>query len=587
MVKRWYEREIKNGAREKLAEKIVANAAKKVLVEIVEEIKKKFVVSIEGDEFTFLTPKDEWTVPIDEVVENAICKFYNSEMTDKDYDEMCETIVKHQYEQHKEELDEMDAKIDKIMQEHYNKVHSEKKSKRKEDNKNMDRLQFLVDVLNRNGYDLEWNGKKLVNKTGEKKETYPSVKKATEFLEKAVQDTLGLEITIDVTGAPRCSYRDSKYQFSRDSSVVKDWEEEQRNEWLKGEEETRKSDEELTELAQKLMDFDGEHYLYSGYKYNLQINPACFYLNKVVYNVQLRNEQRMVTLRSLVSMVKNEKINLNHAIQRHSEQWSKEQENALIDSLMKAIVLPPIILSNDGETVWCLDGKQRLSTLLKFYYEGLKVNLDGMKITYEDLEQEKKDFLDNTNINMITYYDLTDEQTALLFTRLNNGTALSGDQKLRGIESLEVLSTVKEILSHSFFEKVNFTKGQLRKSEDETVILQTMMLLAEDFEIKNFSFKEVQRFVEETDVETIKELAARITTNLDILDGIIEEKQKNLKKINLPMIIANARDDENWKNNILDFLENYESKEDYKVFCMGSTSQKQMVEGRNNFFKNL
>ena len=126
-IKKVYDKEVKNGIYEKMAEKIVADASKKVLVEIVEEIGKQYVVSIKGDKFTFLTPRDEWIVPIDEVVENAISKLYNSKMTDKDYDEMCETIVKHQYEEHKDELDEMDAKIDKIMQEHYNKVHSEKK----------------------------------------------------------------------------------------------------------------------------------------------------------------------------------------------------------------------------------------------------------------------------------------------------------------------------------------------------------------------------------------------------------------------------------------------------------------------------
>lgn len=525
-----------------------------------------YSVAIDGDEFIYRDESGLHRVPINDDVKNMVKRLYDKKVKEGAYEKLAAEIV-------------ADAS---------KKVEEEKKSKRKENNKNMDRLQFLVDVLNRNGYDLDWNSKKLVYRTGEKKETYPSAKKATEFLEKEVKNTLGLEIQIDTNGNDVfCSYRDSRYQFNRDSILKKDWDEEEKNEWLKGEEATRKSDEELTELAQKLMDFDGEHYLYSGYKFNLVLENSSFRLKKIIYNVQLKNEQRMVTLRSLINMVKNGKINLNHAIQRHSSQWSKEQESALVDSLMKAIVLPPIILSDDGETIWCLDGKQRLSTLLKFYFEGLKITLDGMKITYEDLEQEKKDFLDNTNINLITYYNLNDEQTALLFTRLNNGTALSGDQKLRGIESLEVLSTVKEILSHSFFEKVNFTKGQLRKSEDETVILQTMMLLSEDFEIKNFSFKEVQRFVEETDVETIKELAARITTNLDILDGIIEEKQKNLKKINLPMIIANARDDVNWKNNILDFLENYETKEDYKVFCQGSTSQREMVMGRLDYFKNF
>jgi hypothetical protein len=419
---------------------------------------------------------------------------------------------------------------------------------------------FMVDVLNRNGFDLNWNGKKLITDN----ETITRKKKVEEFLKSGFETLFGNDL-IDVWFTEKevmCLYRKKD-----DDSWV-----------------TKKTNEDLFEIAKRIVPFDGQYFIYDGKKCIFNTTDCGFVIEKPTYGVQLSNSQKMITLKSLVNMVKNNKINLNHPVQRLSDQWNKDQESDLIDSVFQAIILPPIILSEDSDNIWVLDGKQRLSTLYKFYYEGLKVVLNGEKITYESLPEEYQEFLDNTNINVITYYDSSDEQTSLLFTRLNNGTVLSGDQKLRGIESLDVLSNIKEILSHSFFEKVNFTKGQLKKSEDETVILQTMMILS-GFEYKNFSFKEIQRFLKETDKDTILGLKDTIIHNLDILDGFIEERHKNLKKINLPMILSTVKDTEDYKNLVIDFLENYDTKEEYRIHCMGATSQREHVEGRLNYFR--
>ena len=81
------------------------------------------------------------------------------------------------------------------------------------------------------------------------------------------------------------------------------------------------------------------------------------------------------------------------------------------------------------------------------------------------------------------------------------------------------------------------------------------------------------------------ELKDTIIHNLDILDGFIEERHKNLKKINLPMILSTVKDTEDYKNLVIDFLENYDTKEEYKIHCMGATSQREHVEGRLSYFR--
>lgn len=299
----------------------------------------------------------------------------------------------------------------------------------------------------------------------------------------------------------------------------------------------------------------------------------------------MQNQTKVRNVKSLMRDMKKGLYDMEHPVQRKSEMWNKNSKELLFDSINKNIVILPIIFAIKDDITFVVDGKQRLSILDEYINQkDTKLRFNGLK--FDELDEDTKDKILSAEITTITYTNCSDEEIFELFARYNNGVALSGDQKIRGAATIDILSLVKDVLNHNFFEKVNFTKGQLKKSEDETVILQTMMILSE-FDFKNFSFKEIERFLQETDLETIKKAKDIIITNLDVLDSFVEEKQKNLKKINLPMVISTVRNDEDWKNKLVDFLENYESKEDYRQYCQGSTSQKEMVLGRLNYFKNF
>ena len=77
---------------------------------------------------------------------------------------------------------------------------------------------------------------------------------------------------------------------------------------------------------------------------------------------------------------------------------------------------------------------------------------------------------------------------------------------------------IRELLEHPFINKCNFTKGQTKKAEDEIVMIQAAMLIS-NFDYKNFSFKEVNRFLQEND--DLSNYFTTIRLNMDILDKII------------------------------------------------------------------
>ena len=133
-------------------------------------------------------------------------------------------------------------------------------------------------------------------------------------------------------------------------------------------------------------------------------------------------------------------------------------------------------------------------------------------------------------------------------------------------------------------EKCNITAGQKKKGEDDIVLLQASILIS-GYNFKDFSFKTIENYLKEVEESEVLAYLDEVNNNMNILNNFVDEKQKNLKKINLPMILATAVDTIEYKDKLNDFLLNYKDKEEYRSHCVGSTSQKEHVLGRLNYWK--
>lgn len=304
------------------------------------------------------------------------------------------------------------------------------------------------------------------------------------------------------------------------------------------------------------------------------------------------SSSKNVAIHSLMLQVKSGKLNLDHPVQRKASQWDVEKKSKFINSLISGIISPEIIIcEKDGER-FLIDGKQRTSTLYEYVVKKDNPKLKVFGRTFDELDEATKDQLTGSNINVVTYANIqNDSEIFDLFERYNNGVALSSSQKSRAYCSIALLAKIKDILSKPFFtEKANLTQGNLLKDEDTIVLIQSAMLVA-GFDFKSFNGKEVDRFLQQVAEDEIMQTLEEVSANVDILDGVLEnQKYKNLKKIHLPMIIACAEDTELFKVKLLDFLDNYENEsnekiQNYRSHCMSSTSQKEHILGRLNFWR--
>ncbi|HYV20048.1 MAG TPA: DUF262 domain-containing protein [Verrucomicrobiae bacterium] len=123
--------------------------------------------------------------------------------------------------------------------------------------------------------------------------------------------------------------------------------------------------------------------------------------------------------------------------------WSREDQEMLIDSMMQNIDIPKLYLVEvrDNETFdfECIDGKQRMATLLAFFKpdsdtHGLTVRIAGERYSYGRLQVEfpsiaKK--IEDYELTFVIYKNLDEQLLREIFRRLQLGIRLNSGELLK------------------------------------------------------------------------------------------------------------------------------------------------------------
>lgn len=319
------------------------------------------------------------------------------------------------------------------------------------------------------------------------------------------------------------------------------------------------------------------------------------------------------TIRKLKGMYDNkDTLQMDHVIQRQSGQWDgdKLKKSLLIHSILADYPVPPIYclketVSEKGFSYSILDGKQRLTTVFD-YIDG-RYPLDAETpsvviddVTYElgskyftDLDTECQQEILNFKFTIYGFEDADDDLIEEIFFRLNNSTPLSKPQKAMPLCGVENAKFIKSILSDRFFSEIcQFSALQRRKSDDMCTLLQSMMLLDnryEEYEFASISADEIMRYASHIKNNYSDEQKERLYDIIDYLEKVFPEKDKMLKKINIPIVILAADtamgNDYNSAKNIYRVGPMYfrqwfsyffdECYEEYKQYCSSGSIKKE------------
>ncbi|KAF8897611.1 hypothetical protein BD779DRAFT_1432544 [Infundibulicybe gibba] len=159
---------------------------------------------------------------------------------------------------------------------------------------------------------------------------------------------------------------------------------------------------------------------------------------------------KIFTTRELHALIHDGMIDLNPIYQRDVV-WPVTKQIGLIDSIFRNFYIPPIVFAvsrdDEGEEIRiCVDGKQRLTSIQKFF-DG-QVNRDlktrkvfwytvpgGAKGSRAEVPEEYKEIFSEKQITCVEYKDLKPVSEREIFQRVQLGMPLTAAEKLQAIAS--------------------------------------------------------------------------------------------------------------------------------------------------------
>lgn len=319
------------------------------------------------------------------------------------------------------------------------------------------------------------------------------------------------------------------------------------------------------------------------------------------------------TVKNLKTMFdEKDTLSFDHPIQRQSSQWDNEQQSLLIHSMLANFPVPNVYVhktesvevDTKGKHTYhysVLDGKQRMTTTFSYINgeyalaESIPdVEIEGNSYViagkyFEDLDEDVQQEILRFRFNIVAFEDVTNEDIEEIFFRLNNSTPLTKPQKARPLMGVDNSIFINDLLAGRFFtEKCSFSKMQLKKSDDMCTLLQGMMLLDNkyrDYQFESISADEVMVYSQYIKNNYPDECRDRLKKIIGFLDNVFYMKDKNLKKINIPILFLVA--DEALKRSItgINFRRWFtsffdEHKDEYNQFCSSGSIKKEKTLGR-------
>lgn len=224
--------------------------------------------------------------------------------------------------------------------------------------------------------------------------------------------------------------------------------------------------------------------------------------------------------------------------------WTIQQKSLLIHSLIIGAPIPPMYATKETaetengnqKTVYSfLDGKQRSNAIHDFisgnyalqdvppidFEDGSQADINGLY--FDDLSDNMKDNIKNTNLVIYVFEGLSDDQTADIFYRLNNGKSLSAIELSR--VKAKSLTAFQEIAKSDLFSNCLSEKAIAKYGAEDIAIKSHIMAYSDE---KCTDTKFVRPYVEQTSVSESQ--ISELKSVFEFVNGILESTKDTTDK---------------------------------------------------------
>ena len=327
-----------------------------------------------------------------------------------------------------------------------------------------------------------------------------------------------------------------------------------------------------------------------------------------------------MTIKNLKAMKDNpakDTINFCSPIQRKSGMWDEKRKSLLIHTILMSSIftVPPVYFRKDSIAdkkyqYSVIDGIQRITTVFSYIEnefcltEVPPVIIDGVSYDvsgkyFADLEQDCQQEIIRFKMKIEAFEpedgdteEYVNDMIEQVFERINSAVPLTSAQICKAKAGTDVAIILNELLGSRFFAvSSSFSRGQLKASDDQRCLLQAMMLLDRNyiagFALKDFSEKSIMEYAESIKGNYTDKQNNLLHSVVQYLTDAFPEKNKNIKKISIPMLLylADVAEDVGirplyfrqwWEF----FTEEDEQFEVYKTFCSSGSTKLEKVNGR-------
>lgn len=224
--------------------------------------------------------------------------------------------------------------------------------------------------------------------------------------------------------------------------------------------------------------------------------------------------------------------------------WSREDQEKLIDSIIQNIDIPKLYLArvkdNENFDYECIDGKQRMTTLLNFLKpeqagdNPLTVRVTGERYTYERLGEElpklaKK--IEDYELTFVIYPEIDDEEFLReIFRRLQLGVRLNAGELLKSHTGAMRDFVYKEMGKDApFLRHTNLSEKRFSRQFTLAQICINSFSRAETGDFVRARYEDLEDFFKEKyNLEKKDKDLVRIREALGIMDKQFGEKANSI-----------------------------------------------------------
>lgn len=232
------------------------------------------------------------------------------------------------------------------------------------------------------------------------------------------------------------------------------------------------------------------------------------------------------------------RIDLDADYQRENI-WSHKQQQKLLDSILREIDIPKIyIVKVKGYEEFdfeCIDGKQRMTTLLRFFKpepsekKPLTVRHYEKEYTYKKFKKEhptEAKTIEDFKLSFVIYKSLDDEFVRRIFRRLQLGIRLNSGELLKTRTGTIRDFIYKDIGNQGpFFRYTNLSKKRFsRPFTLAQICINSFAKAKPDGEFVRARLQDIEDFFEDNhDIDRNDENLVRLRKVLKLLDSAFEE----------------------------------------------------------------